>query len=527
MQGHKHYQEKLFVEFRLSDRVPEDNFYRRLLQELDLSFLYPETSRYYGSEGQVSIDPVVFFKLLLFGYIENINSDRKIINAASMRLDVLFFLQYDIDETLPWHSTLSRTRQLFGEDVFLLLFRKVLSLCIDAGMVKGKRLAVDSALVKANASLDSLVEKEVMDDAAVFVDELNEEVSDTIVSKTRKHLVDKHHAWKEKEYSKQPGGPNKSGHSNKIEQQDEHGNLVRPKYLSNHTHYSPVDLDARIAVKPGKARQMNYFAQLSVDDAGHVITGACADFADKRDSQCFEGVMKLTIENLAPHAIRVEQVAADTAYSSGASLAYCEENQINAYIPNFGHYTHERPGFIYNPAKDQYECIRGNAAILSFKGIRTDSKGYQKKTYRSSESVCKNCPYRIECCGKATKFKKIDDSVDKPYYDRMLEKLESNPGYAKRMMRMRSKTVEPVLGTLINFTNMRRINTRGIHQANKHILMAALVYNLKKFMHYVSAKRKTGAAQMHFQRLKKAKSGLFGSFLLHYASRRKLHLKYC
>lgn len=515
------------MEFRLSDRVPVDNFYRRLHASLDLNFLYAATNRYYGQEGQVSIDPVVFFKLLLFGYIENINSDRKIIEAASMRLDVLYFLQYDIDEPLPWHSTLSRTRQLYGEDVFLQLFRKVLSLCIDAGMVKGKRLAVDSALVKANASLDSLVEKEVMDDAAVFMDELNEEEGDITVSKTRKELVDKHHAWKEKEYSKQPGGPNKSGHSNKVEQADEHGNIIRPRYLSNHTHYSPVDPDARIAVKPGKARQMNYFAQLSVDDAGHVITGACADYADKRDSQCFAGVMEQTIHNLQAYAIKVEQVAADTAYSSGSSLAYCEENQIDAYIPNFGHYTHERLGFIYNPAKDQYECIRGNAAILTFKGIRTDSKGYQKKTYRSSESVCKNCPYRIECCGKATKFKKIDDSIDKPYYDRMHDKIEANPKYAKHMMRMRSKTVEPVLGTLINFTNMRRINTRGIKQANKHILMAALVYNLKKFMHYVSAKRKTGASQMPVLQVKQAKMGLFSSFWLYSPIGLVLQRKFC
>ena len=69
--------------------------------------------------------------------------------------------------------------------MFLQLFRKVLSLCIDAGMVKGKRLAVDSALVKANASLDSLVEKEVMDDAAVFMNELKAEEGDNTVSKTR------------------------------------------------------------------------------------------------------------------------------------------------------------------------------------------------------------------------------------------------------------------------------------------------------------------------------------------------------
>lgn len=69
MQGKKDYQEKLFNSFQLSERVPEENFYRRLKNELDLSFLYQSTKTYYGLEGQRSIDPVVFFKLILVGYL--------------------------------------------------------------------------------------------------------------------------------------------------------------------------------------------------------------------------------------------------------------------------------------------------------------------------------------------------------------------------------------------------------------------------------------------------------------------------
>jgi len=56
-----------------------------------------------------------------------------------------------------------------------------------------------------------------------------------------------------------------------------------------------------------------------------------------------------------------------------------------------------------------------------------------------------------------------------------------------------SKTVEPVIGTLVNFTNMKRVNTRGIKQANKHVLMAALTYNLKKYLKFITKKAKTKA----------------------------------
>ncbi len=156
MQGKKDYQEKLFAHFQLSDRIPETNFYRRLKQVLDLGFLYPLTNGYYGESGQKSIDPVVFFKLCLVGYLENIISDRKLIDHCSLRLDILYFIGYDIDEELPWHSTISRTRQLFPESVFEETFTKVLAMCVDKGMVSGHTQAIDSAPVKANASMDSL-----------------------------------------------------------------------------------------------------------------------------------------------------------------------------------------------------------------------------------------------------------------------------------------------------------------------------------------------------------------------------------
>ncbi|WP_141673416.1 transposase, partial [Allomuricauda sp. CP2A] len=95
MQGKKDYQEKLFARFQLSERVPRDNFYRKLKGVLDLDFLYPLTKGYYGQSGQKSIDPVVFFKLCLVGYLENIISDRKLMEHCSMRLDILFFIGYD------------------------------------------------------------------------------------------------------------------------------------------------------------------------------------------------------------------------------------------------------------------------------------------------------------------------------------------------------------------------------------------------------------------------------------------------
>ena len=76
----------------------------------------------------------------------------------------------------------------------------------------------------------------------------------------------------------------------------------------------------------------------------------------------------------------------------------------------------------------------------------------------------------------------------KEHYDRMHQKLTHNEKYAKKMVKVRSKTVEPVIGTLVNFTNMKRVNTRGIKNANKHVLMASLTYNLKKYLRFITKK---------------------------------------
>jgi len=479
MQGKKQFSEKLFTNFQLSERVPTDNFYRRLKAVLDLHWLYKATKKYYGTEGQQSIDPVVFFKLMLIGYLENLGSDRRIINTVSLRMDMLLFVGYDIDESLPWHSTLSRTRQLYGEELFKQLFKDVLKQCIDKGMVGGRRQVMDSVAVKANASMDSLMEKEILDDASTYADELNgeeekngEEKNDDdhkTVSASRNKAVQLHHQWKAKAYKGMPKG-------NKERQ-------ARAKFVSNYTHYSATDPDARVSVKPGKPRQLNYTAQVSVDTAHHVITQIQTDHADKKDSQCLPSLLNNTINNLKAEGLQIEEVFADAGYSSGEALKALEEKNITGYIPNFGQYKPTREGFTYDAEQDRYTCSRG--VHLPFKKIQTTSLGYKMKVYRSSAKDCARCPLRSVCIGKSD-FKKIDDSVDKPFYDRMYARLQKVK--REKIRQIRSSTVEPVLGTLVNYLGMRRVNTRGIDQANKCIIMSAVAYNLKKLLKWQSRK---------------------------------------
>jgi len=460
MQGRKVYQEKLFVNFQLSAHVPEDNLYRRILGLVDFEYLYKLTSPYYGKEGQKSIDPVVFMKFMLVGYLENINSDRRIIEVSKLRLDILFFLGYDLGESLPWHSTLSRTRDLYGQEVFTSMFQTILAQCIDRGMLSGKRQAIDGFFIKANASLDNMVRRDILEDGRRYARELEDNVESPCPATVE--LPEK----------KAP-----------------HSGLSPKKNPSNQTHVNPHDADAKMSVKPGKATALNYLGEISVDTASHVITHVQAFTAEKRDSQCLPEVVDGLIENLSVKGLSVDETLADKGFSSGEALRSLEKHGITGYIPNRGQFVYERKGFIYDGQQDSYRCR--NNKKLPFKGL----SGYTNREYRTGRGDCKGCPLQSMCEGYSPRNKCgiVRTSVDKPYYDRMHLRMQGRK--ARAMMRIRQSTVEPVIGSLVNYFGMKKVNTIGLQQANKCLTMSGAAYNLKKLAKYISSQRRRAIAQ--------------------------------
>jgi transposase len=452
MQGKKPYQEKLFVSFQLSNAVPADNIYRRLKELVDFSFLYKATNKYYGEEGQKSIDPVVFMKLMLVGYLENLNSDRRIVSISKMRLDILYFIGYDIDEELPWHSTLSRTRQLYGQEVFTKMFRAVLKQCIDKGMVSGRRQAIDGVYVKANASLDSMVEREIMDDVDAFGRELEANQQEQKVPVA--NINQDHHR--------------------------DYDDLAPKKNPSNKTHYSPTDPDAKMSVKPGKATALNYLGQVSVDTVSHVVTHVQAFTADKRDSECLPEVVEQLLKNLGENDIRLEEVVADKGYSSGEAIKALEQKGIIGYIPNRGQFVYQRDNFNYQSDGDYYICPNGKN--LTYRGISKDGN-YYNKLYSLAKKECIGCPLSQLCSAYGKNgIARIKETVDRPYYERMHLRMQTKK--AKILMKKRQSTVEPVIGILVNYLGMKRISVKGLAQANKCMTLAAVAYNLKKMLKY-------------------------------------------
>ena len=353
-------------------------------------------------------------------------------------------------------------------------------------MIAGHTQAIDGALLKANASKDSLEIKQVSTG-------VEEYLSDNIKANTKPRRPVKHNradddqqhmggddeeqSWQLKELGTRYQRQEKN---HEDMPGNEHG-----RYLSNKTHYSPSGPDSRIAVKPGKPRDLYYNGQISVDTAHHVITHAATFTADGKDCRDMIAVTAQLQRRMQDHGIKIEKILADAAYSSGESYQYLEREKITPYIPLLGGALSGSEGFIYDEEHDWYIC-RNNKRLKGSGRIADDGKGHPVRKYFSLQSDCKNCPIRKSCISDKAKTKKIQHSIYKPELERAKARQQSTKG--KVMKRKRSSTVEPVWGTLINFMGMKQMNARGLAAANKMLLLATACYNLKKWLKLTAPK---------------------------------------
>jgi len=265
------------------------------------------------------------------------------------------------------------------------------------------------------------------------------------------------------------------------------------KYTSNKTHYSPTDPDARISVKPGKARKLNYLSQLSVDTAHHVITDIKAYHADGKDNQQLQDIVPRLQGRLWKQGLVFENCVADTGYCSGGNYAFLEDRKLRSFIPPHGTYKGGPDGFEYIKEEDHYLCPQGKVIpfIKEFLDYRTKTK---KKEYRARKHICIDCQMRSSCLGKIAQEKKFSVTYYRAEYERNIARVHSKEG--RYMKGKRQSTVEPVFGTLAQFMGLWKINMIGIRQAYKVMHLSAMAYNLKKYLKFKQKRVKRGVGQL-------------------------------
>ena len=233
-----------------------------------------------------------------------------------------------------------------------------------------------------------------------------------------------------------------------------------------------------MAFKTGKPRILAYLASVGVDAARQVITPIHADLADWRDSRYLLAIVEATQQRLQTFGLRLSSVVADAGYCSGENYEQLEARGLTGYIPAHGMYKAERTGFTYDVASDSYTCSQGNQ--LTFGKVFVDPEGHAKKRYLAKTADCKRCPIREQCKGKKATEKRLHHTPHKAHYDRMLARLATRVG--NRMWRLRAATVEPVLGSLLTYYGLRYISQKRQAGAAKVMYLAAMAYNLKKYL---------------------------------------------
>jgi transposase len=149
-------QGRLFYEFRLEDRIPENHLLRRMnvFMTVALADLHKELEPYYSDIGRPSIDPELMIRMLIVGYYYGIRSERRLCQEVELHLAYRWFCKLDLDDKVPHHSTFSENRlgRFRESDLLRHIFERVVWAAMAMGLVKGEGFAADASVLEANAS---------------------------------------------------------------------------------------------------------------------------------------------------------------------------------------------------------------------------------------------------------------------------------------------------------------------------------------------------------------------------------------
>lgn len=309
-------QELLWIAHTELPRTVAHPFYEqvnRLLEKHEFDrFAERECAQYYAARmGRPSLAPGVYFRLLLIGYFEGIDSERGIAWRAADSLGLRRFLRIGLHEMPPDHSTISRTRRLIAVETHDAVFGWVLERLAEAGLLKGKTIGVDATTLEANAALRSIVRRDTGQGYLDFLVRLAKESG--IRTPTREQLA-------------------------RLDRK-------RKKKASNKDWVNPHDPDARIAKMKDGRTHLAYKAEHAVDLKTGAVVAVVLAPADEGDTTTIRETVPEAGMNIAGAAGATAEkpkakvvlagplnVVGDKGYHSNESLKMLREFAVRSYI---------------------------------------------------------------------------------------------------------------------------------------------------------------------------------------------------
>ena len=286
--------------------TPGNAFYDRLNQILDAHKFDGKVEqlcrRFYKNSpyGRPSMAPGVYFRTLLIGYFEGLDSERGIAWRTADSLSLRKFLGYALDEATPDHSTISRTRRLYWLETHKAVFRWVLKILTEEGLINGRTISIDATTLEANAALKSIVRRD--------------------------------NGQSYNEYLKELGKA--AGMENPTREQLARLDRKRKKKGSNQEWKSPSDPDARITKMKDGRTHLAHKAEHAVDLTSGALLAVTLQPANAGDTTTIHQTLEAA-QAVAREANEqgVEEVVADKGYHSGAVLTGLHAQEVRSYIP--------------------------------------------------------------------------------------------------------------------------------------------------------------------------------------------------
>ncbi|RPJ24474.1 MAG: hypothetical protein EHM25_14400, partial [Nitrosopumilales archaeon] len=345
--------------------------------------------------------------------------------------------------------------------------------CNAAGLIEGKHQSIDSTLVKANASLDSLERKEPVLTVKEFIDKSYEENKDQS-SDNKDDNNDKDNKPAELKLEK------------RIKKTKRH----KEKDI-NKKYYSKTDPDSRVASKPRSLKELYYLTHYASDSKNRIITDVFTTYADRKDSKDLMQVYERSAKRLKKLGLIIKEISADKGYCSGENLRRLEECGVTPFIPSPDHPTKGLPkeNFIYNEEEDAFLCPNN-------KKIKFSTYVRESKRYSARRKDCLGCPLKEQCC-PGSKMKEINRTIYYKEYERLEQRLIRAEG--KRALRIRETVSEGLFAEAKGNHSLKKFMSIGIDNARKKSYLIATVQNLKRLMKLVGRKVKKALQLSRYQ----------------------------
>ena len=456
--------------------------------------------RYKNDEaGRWAYDPKVLLKVVLFGYSRGLMSSRDLERACGENVT---FMALACGQR-PDHSTIAAFVSSMKEEI-LPLYRDILLVCEEEGLLGGTFFALDGCKLSSNASKEW----------SGKVGDL-ERKKEKLEGKIRRLMEEQREADKgEDDEGRGDGGSGISRREEKIEKLRKQADRIERFLQANGPKIGRQGREIKSNITDNESATMvtsrgiiqGYNGQALVDSKRQVIVYGEA-FGDSQDHHHVAPMIDGAKENMVEvgydeGCFEGKILTADSLYHSSSNLKKCDEEKLDAYIPdkdfrkrdpNLRIKTPVSPGrrkrfalkdFVQDQARDEYRCPGGKILKRHVKNRRSDGIIY--RGYRAEENVCPGCPLKGRCLIQGNENRRYlsvpiagtAENLTKP----MIEKIDSEQG--RRIYNRRIGIVEPVFANLRAQKGMNRFTLRGKIKVNIQWLLYCMVHNIEKITNY-------------------------------------------